>query len=347
MKPWKKWVAFFAALAFLLLAAMLVFTALRTADSQYGDPCAGAGKPPAGTSPEVVTVTPSKSQLVVFGSTICVAVRGLADELAKKQPLILFLNGEPLASTASVKDVQKELVSFRLDRTEQDAAVWSRLIGAPPVFGDNGGRVVLNVSVGRAGEAPLSRKDDAQITFLVFSRAALWSGLGALAAAVAALAFLAANTGILRDGDADSAYSLGRCQMAFWLYLVTASFIYIWLVTGEISGVLTSDALVLIGISGSTGLAAMYIPPVPAAAPPPSTERGLARFLTDILSSDMGGAKTIQLHRIQMAVWTLILGVAFVWEVYSSFRMPKFDTNLLIMMGISGSLYLGFKFKEA
>ena len=48
-----------------------------------------------------------------------------------------------------------------------------------------------------------------------------------------------------------------------------------------------------------------------------------------------------------MAVWTLILGFAFVWEVYSNFRMPKFDTNLLIMMGISGSLYLGFKFKEA
>ena len=52
------------------------------------------------------------------------------------------------------------------------------------------------------------------------------------------------------------------------------------------------------------------------------------------------------MHRIQILVWTIILGFAFVWEVYSSFRMPKFDPNLLIMMGISGSLYLGFKFKQ-
>ena len=151
----------------------------------------------------------------------------------------------------------------------------------------------------------------------------------------------------LRDGDNTSTFSLARCQMAWWLYLVTASFVYIGLVTGQISGVLTSDALILLGISGTTGLAAMLIPPQPPApASASSQKKGIANFLDDILSSELNGSRTVQLHRIQILVWTIILGFAFVWEVYSSFRMPKFDPNLLIMMGISGSLYLGFKFKE-
>ena len=37
-----------------------------------------------------------------------------------------------------------------------------------------------------------------------------------------------------------------------------------------------------------------------------------------------------------MVVWTVILGVVFFFAIYRSFRLPEFDSNLLILLGISG-----------
>ncbi len=48
-------------------------------------------------------------------------------------------------------------------------------------------------------------------------------------------------------------------------------------------------------------------------------------------------------HRIQMFVWTLILGGIFVYSVWKSLSMPVFDETLLALQGISAGTYLGFK----
>lgn len=55
-----------------------------------------------------------------------------------------------------------------------------------------------------------------------------------------------------------SPYSLGRVQMAFWFYIAVASYLFIWLITGETS-TLTTSVLALIGISAGTGLTAVLI----------------------------------------------------------------------------------------
>jgi hypothetical protein len=368
---------------FVISGSIMIGTAWSQAASYDRDPCAShseaaakpaetrpaatgtvttpaANKEPKATKPTtVISVGPSAS--VVFGAPICVIVDGLsAMTIDKDHPLVLFLNGEPMSSVQGrVEDASKQAVLFRLDRKADDAERWSRLIGAPPLSGE----VSLKVSVGAPDGAPQPRAEAAAITFLVFNQWGFWSGLVAFAAAVGMLIIAGAKTALLRDGDETSTFSLARCQMAWWLCLVTASFVYIWLVTGQISGVLTSDALILLGISGATGLAAVLIPtPQPTPQQPTPQQQapqqqgqlsqgqektGIARFLHDLLHSEVkGGKETPQLHRIQMLLWTIILGFAFIWEVYSGFRMPKFDPNLLIMMGISGSLYLGFKFQE-
>ena len=71
----------------------------------------------------------------------------------------------------------------------------------------------------------------------------------------------------------------------------------------------------------------------------PATSKG---FLTDILSD----GDSISFHRFQIAVWTIVLGVVFVWSVYRNITMPEFDASLLTLMGISSGTYLGFKFPE-
>jgi ABC-type multidrug transport system fused ATPase/permease subunit len=65
-------------------------------------------------------------------------------------------------------------------------------------------------------------------------------------------------------------------------------------------------------------------------------------FLTDIVSDNDG----ISLHRFQIVIWTIVLGVIFVASVYNTLAMPKFSPTLLALLGISGGTYIGFKFPE-
>ena len=72
---------------------------------------------------------------------------------------------------------------------------------------------------------------------------------------------------------------------------------------------------------------------------PPATTKG---FVTDLLHDGDG----VSFHRFQMIVWTIVLGVVFVWSVYRTISMPEFDASLLTLMGISAGTYVGFKFPE-
>jgi hypothetical protein len=65
-------------------------------------------------------------------------------------------------------------------------------------------------------------------------------------------------------------------------------------------------------------------------------------FFKDILS-DVNGAS---FHRVQLLVWTLILGLIFLYSVWKSLSMPEFSATLLALQGITSGTYLGFKFPE-
>ncbi len=66
-------------------------------------------------------------------------------------------------------------------------------------------------------------------------------------------------------------------------------------------------------------------------------------FFRDILSDSTG---TVGLHRFQIIVWTVVLGIIFLVSVVTELSMPEFSATLLATMGISGGTYLGFKFPE-
>jgi hypothetical protein len=74
------------------------------------------------------------------------------------------------------------------------------------------------------------------------------------------------------------------------------------------------------------------------ATPPKSVN-----WLLDILSESDG---TIALHRFQIVIWTLVLGIVFLVSVFYDLTMPEFSATLLASMGISAGTYLGFKFPE-
>lgn len=54
----------------------------------------------------------------------------------------------------------------------------------------------------------------------------------------------------------------------------------------------------------------------------------------------------ISFHRFQIFVWTLILGIIFVANVYNELAMPEFSATLLGLLGISAGPDVGFKLPE-
>ncbi len=334
-----RWAQIFTGLAIVLFVGMLARSFYLDRQVDYL-PCdnkslAGNSTMAAGPAPSVFNFFPNDK--IGLGSPLCVAIAGPANVAIDKDgkpTLHLFLDDLELKdSVGTLIDQKKNLVVFDVARTSDDAAVWSKIIGQLE-WGKWGARVPVHIGVGtNAGE--FNNANQTPLELIIIDPWAFILGIAALLAAVLALFFAAQISAVLRDGDANSTYSLARVQMAFWLYLITAAFVFIWLVTGDYNGVLTSQALTLMGISSTTGLMAICVKN--GAAPTPSEG-----FLTDILSETDG----VALHRLQIVVWTLILGVVFFTEIYRSFRLPTFDSNLLILMGISGLTYVGFKFKE-
>jgi hypothetical protein len=203
--------------------------------------------------------------------------------------------------------------------------------------------VAVSRATGPTAPAP------ALIEFLVYKTGILWLGAAAMLVLVAAFGVFAANSTVLRDtatsdanGKPTGTYSLGRTQMALWLVLSVAGFIFLWLTLGFYINVITSAILVLLGINGVTGLAAILIDKPDPAATTPTPALTSQGFLEDLVC-DSEGAK---LQRIQMIVWTCILAAIFVWNVFWNFVFVDFDTNLLLLMGIASSTYLGFKTQE-
>jgi len=178
---------------------------------------------------------------------------------------------------------------------------------------------------------------------------------------VAGVLALAARTELVRDSDPQlpdfrqRPFSLAKSQLAFWTVAVIGSFLYVFFATGRFSGVMSNTVLWLLGIStGTTALSAAAggpaapaaPPPVPPAgappAPPPAPPQVHQRFFTDILSDNQG----MNVHRLQMAIWTAAFGGIFIYESIKSGVFPTFDDQAFVLMGISSVTYVWFKRSE-
>lgn len=179
----------------------------------------------------------------------------------------------------------------------------------------------------------------------IVSASAIFAGVG-LFAAFLLLLWLAKRSDILRDSQPTilppgqrRPYSLGRCQMAFWLFVTAGTFIFIFVTTGRYNNVITDQSLVLLGISSATGLSSVTIDSNRNAGIVWPTHTTL---LNDLLT-DVNG---VTIHRFQMLMWTVILGILYVISASRTHGLPDFDPKLLMLMGISSGLYVGLKVPE-
>jgi hypothetical protein len=150
---------------------------------------------------------------------------------------------------------------------------------------------------------------------------------------------LAAKTNLIRIGDDKSPFSLALTQLSFWTIVIASSFIYIWIVTEEIPP-LTGSTLILLSISAFTTAGSRLLD---------VREKGNSKatftsngFLKDILQDELG----YSVHRTQMFMWTVIMGIIFVSSVIRFQQIPQLDESLLGLMGISSGAYVGLKTME-
>jgi len=220
------------------------------------------------------------------------------------------------------------------DASSADGANWRRILGGPKEGGTREVRVGVAVSAAD-GAAPVRARARQPATFRVYEPGWLVAGGLGIFFLAAGIGMAGWYTGLLRDSGATSRFSLGRVQMAWWLVLIIGGFLFIWLLSGQWRGVVTTGAMALIGISATTGVAARLVDD------PPSDAES-ENFWLDIVSDGQNPA----LHRLQLIAWTILLGGIFVWTVIWTFAFPDFDANLLLLVGIVGGTYLGFKFRE-
>ena len=265
----------------------------------------------------------------------------------REQEISLFLDGREIVGLIpeSGAPIPKEgVLQFHLQRSAESDEAWADLLGAPPF--DTGAFIrPTELSVGPSGAYPVE-SDVGKMEFaLIRIRRAWFVGCTLLLLPILILfRYAAIKSGLLRDPgpppENDSSalrpYSLARTQMAFWFILIVVAFVYIWLVTGSWESV-TGSVLGLMGIGAGTALSAAVIDSNKPAVPL-KTEN----FLKDVLTDKNG----YSFHRFQMFVWTLVLGVLFVYSVWNRLAMPDFSPTLLGLLGISGGTYLGFKIPE-
>jgi hypothetical protein len=257
---------------------------------------------------------------------------------AHDKQVSLFINGNDTGIAPEAIDRKEGTLQFLLDRNGDNKDVWEPLLRYP--FAHKTRQV--KASVGLKGES----NADSSATFTLVVVAWVWYAgfwLGIILIFLAAFFWLAIKHSLLRDGppiDANTPrpWSLGRCQMAWWFFLIVIAYIVIWLISGD-QDTISGSLLGLMGISSGTALGATLIEANSNAAPRKSS----GHFLTDILSE---ADNQIALHRFQIVVWTIVLGIMFVVSVSNDLTMPEFSGTLLTMMGISSGTYLGFKLEK-
>jgi hypothetical protein len=274
-----------------------------------------------------------------------------ADAVPKSASLVLFIDGKPspIGFPAQITDSDDWVLTplelrAPTDASSDDAKTWRTLLSS----GSKDGARAVEVSLGDK-DAKFPR-DGTKITGMklrVMKVGWVVAGGVAFLAMVVGLIMWGWNTPMLRDRAPVAGtvppdkppFSLGRVQMAWWFFLSLAGFLFIWMLSGQWSNVMTMSVVALVGISGATGAAAMAIDgPAAAGQPPPQSKD----FLRDITSSGDG----VVLHRVQMLVWTVVMGLIFAWSVVWTFSFPAFDNAMLVLAGLVNGVYVGFKFPE-
>jgi len=318
---------------------------------------AGAQTQPPSTQPDVQLVVEcavnedhecAKDTTEMLGHHLKLRVPNLKDWTDKKNSpsnLVLYLNGRQLAKTNPVsvsisydaKHPELNELIFKLQRTAETDATWDDLI-----IRDKNWRGFFLKGVSRKVRPSIGLEGGiAAETHAVFELVLLPLGwvyvcFAFLCFTLVGLIILARRSSLLKD-NSGGPYSLARTQMAIWSWLLVNAYFFLFVMTWDPAVDIPTSMLGLLGISATTYLAAALVDRSDGAATPP-TSKGFWK--------DISGSSGVQLHRIQIIAWTVVLAFVFIVRIFTKLSIPDFNPTLLGLLGLSAGTYVGFKFPE-
>jgi hypothetical protein len=291
-------------------------------------------------------LTSRPSNLAVFNDYIYLkvdslpALTALRDSVFASNPdtmadLILYINGNAMRDigVTLIDKTQNKLI-FQLDRHSK------YLMKFYPGFPYLWSKLPLTISAGfRNGMMIPVEKGLKPLTVKYVSGWSLIFSLLFVVSIAAVFVVLAAKTNLIRIGDDTSPYSLALTQLSFWSIVVASSFIYIWIVTEELPPI-TGSTLILLSVSALTTAGSRLVD-IRSDTKQDLGHRSVS-FMEDILQDELG----YSVHRAQMFMWTVIMGIIFITNVIRFQQIPQLDESLLALMGISSGAYVGLKTME-
>ncbi|MFA6971194.1 MAG: hypothetical protein WC208_07310 [Gallionella sp.] len=303
----------------------------------------------AGISTDVQSETASLKAAVGIPFSIRINDDKNCSTIKPYDQISLLINGmetglHPLGCDPATKELAFAIKKGDITPSPSTNTAWQVILGSPWDTVKSNFQRELRYTVSQPDESPDAQTlSSGKLSLLIANLGFGLLGAGLGAALWITLVYLGYNSGMLRDDGNQGytlkqrTYSLGRVQMAWWFGIVMSAYIFLWAMTREIPA-LGSQALLLMGISGVTGLTSVGLNAGMQKQLPVSS----GKFFEDLLTDAYG----ITLHRFQMLAMTAILGVMFVIHVVTTLTMPEFDGTLLALMGIAGGTYVGFKIPE-
>jgi hypothetical protein len=248
-----------------LLAAFLLFNYIAVLAQEPSDepspsptPQSVATPSPApspGPRPKVTSVTGN----VELDDIIEVRVENLEKWAETNDPskLVPYIDGRSIKGNYPEElHIERGRVIYHLELTPENKKVWIDLLGAPSAV-----RRPVAVSVGLENGSAFDsvHGESNPLPLTVISPVYGLLALVIIFVTLVLLLWLVRKTNIIREPGPPPGpgkhrpYNLGRAQMAFWFFLVYASYMAIWLITDALDTI-TASLLALMGISAGTAL---------------------------------------------------------------------------------------------
>jgi len=172
--------------------------------------------------------------------------------------LVPYINGRAIKGNYPEElHLARGRLIYHLEITPQNKEVWTDLLGAPDHI-----RKPVSLSVGLENGSAFDTvylQNNNPETLTIISPVYGLISLAVIFVTLFLLVWLVRKTNIIREPGPPPApgkrrpYNLGRAQMAFWFFLIYASYITIWLITDALDTI-TASLLALMGISAGTAL---------------------------------------------------------------------------------------------
>jgi hypothetical protein len=222
----------------------------------------------AGAEEQPLAVTGGSPKLAL-NQTVEIEVEGLARWAKQKgndyREFVLVVDGNELEGLKPALVHNGSRLKFDLARKDVNEKIWDLILS----------RKTRGFAFER--EAPVTvRHEDVAVdgeysaSLVIVNRGWMYFFLVLFGASILAFTRMARKSDILRVPGAQpegvdhkgrpnrKRYSLARAQMAFWFFTIIISYVFIWLVTDDMT-CLTTSVLGLMGISAATGLSSAAV----------------------------------------------------------------------------------------